>query len=245
MRLFGLIGHPLGHSFSKRYFTEKFAREGIRDCTYELFQMESLSGFRQLWQEHPELEGLNVTIPHKENILAYLDRQTDIVRQIGACNCIRRTSEGLTGYNTDVAGFEKSLSAQLEDSHVAALILGTGGAAKAVQYVLEKKGIEYRYVSRRPVDKTTVSYASLGPDEMRHYTLIINTTPLGMYPHVEQAPGIPYDLLTPGHYLFDLVYNPSMTRFLELGKEKGATIRNGEEMLVIQAEESWKIWMEN
>jgi shikimate dehydrogenase len=246
MRRFGLIGYPLGHSFSKRYFTDKFASEGMEDCLYELFPIEDISLFPSLWETRPDLEGLNVTIPYKEKVIPFLDGMSEVVRASGACNCIRRTSDGLIGHNTDVIGFEKSLEPGLLPTHRNALILGTGGASKAVAYVLGRKGIAYRFVSRRRGGGVTdaLIYAELDASVMAAHTLVVNTTPLGTFPATDTAPDIPYNLLTPDHYLFDLVYNPPVTRFLAQGAERGAETRNGSDMLAIQAEESWRIWNE-
>lgn len=243
MRRFGLIGHPLGHSFSQRYFTGKFAAEGIRDCRYDLFPIPDISLFPSLWETYPDLVGLNVTIPYKEKVMPYLDGMTEVVRASGACNCIHRTPAGLVGHNTDVTGFEKSLAPGLKPSHRQALILGTGGASKAVAFVLGCMGIGYRFVSRSGGGETdSLSYSELGEAVMATHSLIVNTTPLGTYPDIDSAPDIPYHLISPEHYLFDLVYNPPVTRFLAEGAQRGATTRNGSDMLVIQAEESWRIW---
>lgn len=242
MRQFGLIGHPLGHSFSRGYFTEKFSREGITDCEYLNFPLESLDGFPALWRGHPALEGLNVTIPHKEGVLAYLDGFTEVVRETGACNCIRRTSTGLHGHNTDVIGFVGTLGPQLLPHHDAALVLGTGGASKAVMYVLRQLGIPYRRVTRHPQEAGDLSYAQLDGDLLRAHRLIVNTTPLGMHPHVDTYPDLPYEAVTDRHLLYDLVYNPPLTEFLWKGAARGAAVCNGADMLRIQAEESWRIW---
>jgi shikimate dehydrogenase len=241
MRLFGLIGHPLSHSFSKKYFTEKFEKEGRADCRYELFPIESIKEIPALLKQYPDLLGLNVTIPYKEQIIPFLNEKNNIVEQINACNCIHISKGKLKGYNTDVAGFELSLQPQLRSHHKKALILGTGGASKAVEFVLRQKGIAIHYVSRKE-QPGYYTYEQLTPALMADHTLIINTTPVGMYPSVDESPPIPYGSLTASHYLFDLVYNPAKTLFLQKGLERGAAIKNGEEMLVIQAEESWKIW---
>lgn len=240
-RLFGLIGYPLSHSFSKRYFTEKFHNEGIRDHVYELFPISAITELRQLLVENPLLEGINVTIPYKEQVLEYLDAQSPVVEKIRACNCIQIREGKLIGHNTDVIGFEQTLSRKLLPHHKKALVLGTGGAAKAVHYVLDQKSISYTQVGR--IKKSDVlDYASLSPELMAEHTLIINTTPLGMYPNEQDAPPIPYDFLGDGHYLYDLVYNPAKTLFLQQGEARGALIENGADMLVIQAEASWNIW---
>jgi shikimate dehydrogenase len=243
MRLFGLIGYPLTHSFSKKFFTEKFEKEGLTDCKYELFSISTINELISVLDQHPDLYGLNVTIPYKEQVLSFLDDTDDVVKKIKACNCIIIKNGKLKGYNTDVEGFERSLKKQLQPHHKKALILGTGGAAKAVEFVLQKLEIDFNYVSRKP-SVNNYSYNQLTPGIITDHSLIINTTPLGLYPAVNEAPPIPYEALTANHYLFDLVYNPEKTLFLRMGEERGAAIKNGYEMLVIQAEESWKIWNE-
>lgn len=244
MNRYGLIGFPLSHSFSGRYFAEKFSREGISDCIYELFPLEDINAFHALWERHPDLKGLNVTIPFKEKVIPFLTELSEVVMETGACNCIKKSSSGLTGYNTDVTGFETVLLKNLKPRHKAALVLGTGGAAKAVKYVLEKNAISYLSVSRNP-GKGIVTYSDLDHRLISEHLLVINTTPLGMYPHTNEAPEFPYESLTPDHFLFDLIYNPAKTLFLEKGEAKGAFIQNGEDMLTIQAEESWRIWQTN
>lgn len=241
MRLFGLIGYPLFHSFSKKFFSEKFEKEGLNDCRYESFSIPSISDLTGIVKENPSLCGLNVTIPYKEQVLSFLDEKSDLVKKINACNCIKIEGGRLKGYNTDAPAFEQSLREKLQPHHTKALILGTGGAAKAVEFSLEKLGISFKYVSRKPSAKN-FSYEQLTDALILEYTLIINTTPLGMHPNVVEAPPIPYHVLSPKHYLFDLVYNPAKTLFLQKGEERGAAIKNGYEMLVLQAEESWRIW---
>ncbi len=241
MRVFGLIGNPLTHSFSKQYFTQKFETENIPGCRYELYPLATIEELPALLQQQPALEGINVTIPYKEQVLAYLDEQSPAVQQIKACNCIHIVDGKLVGHNTDVLGFQQSLQQQLQPYHTQALILGTGGAAKAVAFALEQLQLAYQYVSRRP-GNNTIGYENLSPELIQSHTLIINTTPLGTYPNTEDAPPIPYALLTEKHHLYDLVYNPAETLFLRKGKEQGAQVQNGADMLVIQAEESWKIW---
>jgi shikimate dehydrogenase len=243
MLVYGLIGYPLTHSFSKNYFTEKFKKEGLEDCRYENFPLADINDLPKVIDQNPHLCGVNITIPHKESVLRFLNEVSDLVKQTRACNCIRITNNKLAGYNTDVIGFEKALISKLAQSHQNALILGTGGAAKAVEFVLMKLGINYRYVSRYPSLKN-LSYEQLTPHIMEKNTLIINTTPLGMYPKVTEAPPLPYHLLTSEHFLFDLIYNPAKTLFLKKGEEYGASIENGYDMLVYQAEESWRIWQE-
>lgn len=243
MRLFGLIGYPLSHSFSKKFFTEKFEREGLTDCRYEHFAIANINELKTVLEQNPDLCGLNVTIPYKEQVLPFLQEQDLLVQKIKACNCILINNDNLKGFNTDVTGFLGSLKQQLGSHHRKALILGTGGAAKAIEFALDKLGIAYRHVSRKP-SAQNYSYEQLTPSIIHDHTLIVNTTPVGMYPAVAEAPPIPYESLTASHYLFDLVYNPEKTLFLKKGEEKGAVIKNGYDMLVGQAEESWRIWNE-
>lgn len=241
MRRFGLIGYPLSHSFSQKYFTEKFQREHISGCVYENFPIASIEELTDVLQKHPDLAGLNVTIPYKEKVLPFLSQQNEVVQAIGASNCIKIRNGKLEGYNTDVTGFEISLEKLLQPFHKKALVLGTGGAAKAVHYVLKKRGIEYLAVSRDPKGPGQISYEDTH-SVLSDHLLVVNTTPLGTYPAIDEYPPLPYELLTNRHYLFDLTYNPPLTAFLQKGQEKGAAVLNGSEMLVIQAEESWRIW---
>ncbi len=240
MKLYGLIGYPLGHSFSKKYFTEKFQTEKL-DCRFENFPIEHIGLLPEILKDNPGLLGLCVTIPYKEKVIPYLDELSDEVVHIKACNSIQIRNGKLTGYNTDTTGFEKSLQTKLKDHHTSALILGTGGASKAVAYVLQKKNISFRKVSRTGGDGA-LTYDSLSAADIAGHTLIINASPLGTYPNENTFPDIPYEALTPRHLLFDLVYNPPKTIFLQKGEEKGAAILNGYEMLVEQAEASWRIW---
>ncbi len=242
MKLYGLIGFPLGHSFSKQYFTEKFNAEKL-DCKFENFPIEDITLLPGLLKENPDLTGLCVTIPYKEKVIPYLDTLSEEVKHIQACNSIYIKNGKLTGYNTDTAGFEKSLNSKLKQHHSQALILGTGGAAKAVEYVLHKKGISCRKVSRT-ASPDTFTYEELTPGIIQRYPLIINTSPVGTYPHHNNYPRIPYEAIGPQHLLFDLVYNPPKTIFLQKGEEKGAEILNGYDMLIEQAEVSWRIWNE-
>jgi shikimate dehydrogenase len=242
MRRYGLIGYPLTHSFSQRFFTEKFVREGISDCTYSNFSLAGIGELPAVLGD-PELCGLNVTIPYKRAVLDYLHYKDEVVEAIGACNCIRIDGGELTGFNTDVVGFEQSLARRLAAHHRQALVLGTGGASKAVEYVLKKRGIGYRMVTRRPrPDTGDMGYEDVDEKVMASHLLIINTTPVGMYPQVGECPPLPYEALTARHYLFDLIYNPARTLFLQKGEERHAVVENGYEMLVLQAEESWRIW---
>lgn len=244
MRRYGLIGYPLTHSFSERFFTEKFQREGINDCTYSNFPIAEIDALPQVLAD-PALCGLNVTIPYKQQVIRFLHELSPVVEDIGACNCIRIKRGRLGGYNTDVVGFERSLVRKLAPHHRKALVLGTGGASKAVGYVLRKIGIGYRLVTRHPrPDTGDLGYGEIDAGLLAEFPLIINTSPVGMYPRVDDCPGLPYEALGPLHYLFDLVYNPARTLFLQKGEAAGAVVENGYEMLVLQAEESWRIWNE-
>lgn len=241
MRQFGLIGYPLSHSFSKGYFAEKFASQNITNAQYDNFPIATINDFLNVWETHPVLEGLNITIPYKKEVIPFLNIISPEVQAIQACNCIRKVGTSLIGYNTDVVGFEKSLMPYLKPHHTAALILGTGGAAAAVKWVFDKLNIAHKSVSRSGVDHT-ISYESLSAQIIQDHTLIINTSPIGMYPHVDEAPLLPYEFINETHHLFDLIYNPAETLFLKKGLHQGATVQNGLEMLHIQAEESWRIW---
>jgi shikimate dehydrogenase len=239
MRKFGLIGFPLSHSFSKKFFAEKFFALNI-DAEYENYAIPEIGGLNDILKI-AQLEGLNVTIPYKEAVVPFLHHQSDVVQSIGACNCIAIREGKLFGYNTDVVGFDETFSPQLQSHHQKALVLGTGGAAKAVQFILTQKNIEYLNVSRT-AGNGQISYSDLNQDVLSNYTVIINTTPLGMYPNVNDCPPIPYEHIGVKHYLYDLVYNPAVSQFLAKGKAQGAIAENGAKMLEIQAEESWKIW---
>jgi shikimate dehydrogenase len=242
MRKFGLIGFPLGHSFSEKYFRDKFRRESIHDCSYVNFEMGSVSGLLEILKD-PDLEGLNVTIPYKEAVIPFLHKKDPVVEAIGACNCIRIREGLLTGFNTDVLGFEYSLETRLRVQDKRALILGTGGSSKAVAWVLARKGIEFLYVSRKKTGPPgQISYEDLDEKILHSHTLIINSTPLGMFPQTDQYPPIPYAFIGRENYLFDLIYNPEKTLFLTKGEAAGARIKNGADMLTIQAEASWAIW---
>lgn len=242
--LYGLIGYPLSHSFSKRYFTEKFEREGLSDRRYELFPLPAIDKLPELIKRFPELRGLNVTIPYKEVVLPLLDEVQGEAAAIGAVNTIAVRKEALIGYNTDVYGFETSLRRFLEENGArpgAALMLGTGGAAKAVAYVLGNLSIPFLRVSRNP-ERGDLIYEEIDQGLMDRHQLIINTTPLGMAPGIETFPILPYEYLTSGHLLYDLVYNPERTAFLRKGARRGCPVKNGLEMLYLQAERSWAIW---
>jgi shikimate dehydrogenase len=243
MKRYGLIGRTLKHSFSKTYFTRKFEENRIADCVYDNFELQTIDEFPGLFAAYPDIKGLNVTIPYKEEVLPYLTSMNEVVQEIGACNCIKVEKGNITGYNTDVVGFRNSLEPKLKPYHQKALVLGTGGAAKAIRYVLKELGIAYKMVSRQK-SGADLSYEEVSEDILAQYHLIINTTPLGMYPNMDASPSIPYQFITPNHFLYDIVYNPEKTKFLQEGEKRGAQICNGYEMLIGQAEESWRIWSE-
>jgi shikimate dehydrogenase len=259
MKRYGLIGFPLTHSFSKKYFEAKFKKEEIEDCSYELFEIDNLSNFPEFIKAQSGLCGLNVTIPHKIGAVFYMDWMDEEAKQVEAINCIRVAEESaiatafsgevgfvgqdyrLEGYNTDIYGFENSLAPLLQSQHNKALVLGNGGASRAVKYVLKKLKIDYKVVSREQ-KLTHFSYRQLTPAIIAEYPLIINTTPLGTAPDTTAFPDIPYEAITGRHLLYDLIYNPEKTVFLQKGEAQGATIKNGYEMLLLQAEKSWEIW---
>lgn len=241
MRRFGLLGYPLSHSFSQKYFTEKFTQLGLTDCVYENFSLPDIQELSVVLKAKTDLCGFNITIPYKKQVLAFLDEVSPVVAAIGACNCVQIKEGKLTGYNTDVVGFEQSLKPFLQPHHTKALVLGTGGASAAVEYVLRKLGITVQYVSRDASDHT-ITYEQVDEKILSAHHLLINTTPLGMFPKVTECPDFPYHFLTPQHHLYDLIYNPAETQFLANGKARGASIQNGQEMLILQAEESWRIW---
>jgi shikimate dehydrogenase len=242
MRLFGLIGYPLSHSFSKKYFTEKFEQAGLTDCRYELFPIATIHELPEILIRHPELEGLNVTVPYKRQVLSFLHSSKNIPEGVDACNCIHIKDGKLIGYNTDIIGFEKSFVSLLKRHHKKALVLGNGGSAAAVVFVLKKLEIEFLIVSRQLHDNSLLTYKEIDEQVMKDCNIIINTTPLGMFPNQNSCPTITYQFISDKHLFYDLVYNPATTLFLQKGKEHGAVIKNGEEMLILQAEESWKIW---
>ncbi len=245
MKLFGLIGYPLGHSFSEKYFQNKFDTERIKDVAYKNFPINSIEKLEEIIDEFPELSGLNVTIPYKEKVINYLDELDSTALEIGAVNTIKFIPGSkdilLKGYNTDVIGFTDSLKTVLRDDIRSALVLGTGGASKAIIFALKKLGIKTLSVSSSGQPKS-ISYKRISKTDMADHLLIINTTPLGTYPDINRCPNIPYEFITSRHILFDLVYNPEETLFLKKAKESGAGILNGYNMLVGQAEASWKIW---
>jgi len=244
MRLFGLIGYPLGHSFSEQYFNDKFQKEGLSD-RYQNFPIESIDEFETLVKDYPDLKGINVTIPYKEAVIPYLDALSKTARAVQAVNtiCFCRRSErlGLVGHNTDVTGFERSLKENLSSMPEKALVLGSGGSSKAVCYVLKELNIAVTQVSR-VADEGKMAYTDLSKDMVSDHRLIVNTTPLGMHPDPDAAPDIIYEGIGKNHLLFDLIYNPEKTKFLAKGERRGARILNGQKMLVYQAEAAWDIW---
>ncbi len=245
MRKYGLIGFPLGHSFSKKYFSEKFEKEGIDDAVYENYPLEDINGFETLHKGDSELMGLNVTIPHKESVIPFLDVLSEDARNVGAvntvCLCTKTGRKVKVGHNTDTSGFRKSLEENLTEMPAEALVLGTGGSSKAVVYVLEDMDINVTRVSSSGKEGA-IAYSDLTDKLVRKAKLIVNTTPLGMHPNTDACPDIPYDALTTDHLLFDLVYNPVVTKFMQEGRNRGASAVNGYQMLVYQAEEAWEIW---
>lgn len=241
-KLFGLIGKNISYSFSKKYFETKFQKEELIGFSYENFDLQAISQFPKLIRENPNLKGLNVTIPYKEKIIPYLDELSGKASKIGAVNCIKITKRGtLKGYNTDHYGFKKSLEPLLQPHHQKALILGTGGASKAVAFALEELGILYTFVSRSKIENA-LDYKYINATTFDNYQIVINCTPLGTHPNIDEFPPIPYDFFTEEHIAFDLIYNPEETEFLKRAKAKNAVIKNGYEMLVLQAEKGWKIW---
>ena len=258
--LFGIIGFPLGHSFSKGFFTEKFAREGI-DAQYLNFEIPDASMLFDVLRDNPELRGLNVTLPHKQTVIPLLDELSDEAREIGAVNVIKispldnctiddkivKSSNSkivkLKGFNSDIIGFTDSIKPLLKPHHKRALVLGTGGASRAIRVGLTRLGLEWKYVSRSPREGM-FTYSELNAEILKEHTVIVNCSPVGMFPKADEAPAIPYQYLTPRHLLFDCVYNPEDTLFMQKGREQGATVKNGLEMLHLQAVASWRFWNE-
>jgi shikimate dehydrogenase len=245
IKLYGLIGNPLTHSFSEEYFNQKFKSENLY-CRYQLFPIKDVSEFKGLITNHPDLAGLNVTLPFKKQVLNYLDHISAEAKNAGAVNCIRierkKGKNILFGYNTDIYGFEQSIKPYLKIWHRKALILGTGGSSTAVALVLKSLGIDYLFVSRQPKFKEQIPYGDLTPKLIEYHHIIINATPVGMFPGIDRFPEIPYHCLTPDHLIYDLIYNPAETMFLKKSKEKGAATINGLKMLHLQADKSWEIW---
>jgi len=243
MRKFGLIGKNISYSFSEVYFAAKFKAEKIVDASYENFDLENITDFPSILKNNPNIKGLNVTIPYKELIIPYLDKIDKKAKIIGAVNTIKITKKGkLKGYNSDFYGFKESLFPHIKPHHKSALILGTGGASKAIAYSLKKMGIKYKYVSRTLKKDVSFTYDMLTENDILKHQIIINCTPLGTFPNIKDCPNIPYSAIGKNHILFDLIYNPEETKFLYHGKQNGATIINGLDMLVLQAEKSWSIW---
>ena len=239
MKKFGLIGNPLSHTFSPKYFTDKFEKEGI-EAEYKAYELEDLTGLREFIFDN-NLSGVNITIPFKKSVMRHMDKLDPLVARAKAVNTINVEDGQLVGYNTDLLGFRKSLRDQLGYKRAAAIVLGTGGAASAVKGALEVMGIPYLVVSRN-TRVGDLTYTGLTKRIFEQYNLIVNTTPVGMSPNINEAPDIPFQLLTENHYVFDLIYNPEKTKFLSLAADQGCNVRNGLEMLHLQAEESWKIW---
>ena len=241
MKRYGLIGYPLTHSFSEKYFSEKFIREEIEDCSYELFPLENIEDVRLLFEVNKDLEGLNVTIPYKETVIQYLDDLDEVAEKIGAVNCIKIDEIQKIGYNTDHAGFRDSIKHLIKKHHHKALILGTGGSSKAIAFALKEIGLDFKYVSRTKKENQFI-YEDLNKSIIEEYPVIINCSPVGMFPHINTCPHIPYEFLSKHNLLFDLIYNPEKTMFMEKGQQHGAIIKNGLEMLKLQAEYAWDIW---
>jgi len=245
MDKYGLIGFPLKHSFSKDYFNSKFASEKI-DAEYINFEIDSIKELKSIIQNNPELKGINVTIPYKEQVIPYLDNLSENARLIGAVNVIKIERQKkkviLKGFNSDIIGFKQSIEPLLQQRHTQALILGTGGSAKAVFYGLQQLGINSTYVSRSKTSDNILTYSELSPEIIKAHTVIVNCTPVGMWPNTDECPNIPYNLLTEEHLLYDLLYNPDETLFMKKGEERGATVKNGLEMLLLQAFAGWNFW---
>ena len=248
MDQYGLIGFPLKHSFSKDYFNSKFVSEGI-NAEYVNFEITSITEFKSIINNNPQLKGLNVTIPYKEQVIPYLDKLNEDARLIGAVNVIKidrgKKTIFLTGYNSDIIGFKQSMEPLLQPHHQQALILGNGGSAKAIFYGLQQLGIDATFVSREKTSDNILIYSELSPELMETHTLIVNCTPVGMWPDTNECPAIPYHLLTNKHLLYDLLYNPNETLFMKKGEEQGASVKNGLEMLLLQAFAGWNIWETN
>lgn len=242
MKKYGLVGYPLSHSFSKPYFEEKFRKLGLADHSFETYEIKNIREFPQLVQREPELRGLSVTIPHKEAVIPFLTQLDPVAEEIGAVNCVKIQGKELTGYNTDAFGFRQSLRPFLDSNHARALIFGTGGASKAVAYVLRNLGIHYWFVSRTKNNANTLGHNELTAEVIASCKLLVNCTPVGMWPRETEFLPLPYHAITPQHLAYDLIYNPADTVFLKKAKERGALTSNGYNMLVFQAEEAWRIW---
>ena len=237
---YGLVGKDISYSFSKGYFSNKFTQLNLNNHSYENFDLEEIAQFKNLVTKN-NIQGLNVTIPYKEKVIPFLDELDEEAKTIGAVNTIKFTSKGLKGFNTDAYGFKTAIAPQLKQHHKKALILGTGGASKAIAHVFDGLGIDFSYVSRSP-SKNQFSYQQLNENILPEYHIIVNCSPVGTHPNIEEKPNIPYRYITAKHLLFDLIYNPSKTAFLSQGEKRGATIQNGLAMLEFQAEKAWEIW---
>ena len=242
MEKYGIIGNPLGHSFSKGFFTEKFAREGI-EAQYLNFQISKIGKITDVLKDNPELRGLNVTIPYKTEVIPFLDEMSEEASEIGAVNVIQIRNGHLKGFNSDIIGFTRSIQPLLKPHHKKALILGTGGASKAIRVGLTRLGLEWKYVSRTPREGM-ITYDDITAETLREYEVIVNCSPVGMFPKVDECPAIPYEFLTADNLLYDLIYNPETTFFMKKGALQGAAVKNGLEMLHLQAIASWKFWNE-
>ena len=238
---YGLVGKNISYSFSESYFADKFKKLGLSGYSYRNYDLAHIEDFKELVGEDKNFKGLNVTIPYKEAVIPYLDKLDKKARKVGAVNTVKFTKKGLNGYNTDIYGFKKSIKPHLRKHHKRALILGTGGASKAVAFVFKELGIKFKFVSRT-AKKNQLLYDDLDEKTMKKYKVLVNCTPLGTFPNIEEKPAIPFQLISDKHLLFDLIYNPEKTAFLREGEKQGATIRNGLRMLELQAEKSWKIW---
>lgn len=240
---FGLVGKNISYSFSKGYFTDKFSDLGLDGYSYENFDLQQIDEFSGLLRSNPDVKGLNVTIPYKQEVLPYLDELDAQAEQIGAVNTIKFDGKHLIGYNTDAYGFRKSIEPLLKPNHTTALIFGTGGASKAIAFVFGQLGIDVTYVSRNP-DEDQIGYGNLTRSVLENHPILVNCTPLGTHPNIDQKPDIPYSHITEKHLLFDLIYNPEKTAFLKEGEQRGAVIANGLRMLQLQADRAWEIWQE-
>jgi shikimate dehydrogenase len=245
-KVFGLLGKNISYSFSRGYFSKKFELLDLKKHEYKNFDIQNIVDFPAIIKSETFLGGMNVTIPYKEEVIPYLDTLDKTAKEIGAVNTIKFTKRGnLKGYNTDVVGFENSILPFLKEHHKYALILGTGGASKAIAFALKKNNLKYKFVSRNPSRRNEISYPELTEEVLNKYHVIVNCTPIGTSPNIHISPNIPYQFLTEKHFLFDLIYNPAISAFLAKGKERGAGVKNGYEMLEMQAEESWRIWNES
>jgi len=242
MKTFGLIGKSLAHSFSKKYFEEKFLKENINGVAYHNFELPEISQINKILEEHKNIRGFNITNPYKEEILPFLNEISEEAKSIGAVNCVKVKDGTLIGYNTDAFGFATSIKPFLEPAHGKALVLGSGGAAKAVAYALEKTGVEVYFVSRKKLQGRYFGYDQLNEIVFKGFKLIVNTTPLGMYPNEKDCPDLPFEWINESHFCYDLIYNPAETVFLEKSRKQGAKTMNGYGMLQLQAEKSWEIW---